>query len=89
MTVSELKGLEETRFTPVQRAIMDVLSDGKPHTKEELKSCLWDDMGVSKTVIIHISNIRKIIRPLGYIITIQVYRRTCSYILSRSISPAE
>lgn len=89
MTVAELKGLEEVRFTPTQREIMNLLSDGKTHTKEELHKLLYDDLGAVSNVFVHITNLRKIIRPAGYIITIQSLRRKPYYVLSQSIAPPE
>lgn len=58
--------LTGSKFTPVQRKIMDLLSDGRPHTVAELCDCLWDDQAAYSTVRVHIMNIRKILRPKGH-----------------------
>ena len=87
MAVADLPKLKGVRFTPTQQRIMDLLSDGESHAKGEVRTCLWDDLGAMKNIHPHIVAIRKAIRPLGYIITIQFRARTPHYILSQSISP--
>lgn len=52
-------------FTKTQRNILDVLADGMPHSTKELKKCLWDELSGDDTIYVHISNIRKVLRPLG------------------------
>ena len=48
------------KYTPTQKRILHVLSDGLSHTKEELKGCLWDELcDVDSTLENHISQIRK------------------------------
>ncbi len=54
-----------TRFTPIQRAMLDVLADGHPHTREELHACLYDDMGAMSNIRAHLTNLRKKLRPAG------------------------
>lgn len=52
-------------LTPIQRKIVEVLSDGLPHHKEQLHECLNDDMGALSNVYAHITALRKILRPKG------------------------
>lgn len=52
-------------FTPTQRAILQVLSDGLPHRREELHACLPDELGPQRNIRAHITAIRKILRPRG------------------------
>ena len=52
-------------FTPTQQKIIDMLSDGKPHSRKELKRCLPDELAELKTVNVHIAHIRLKLRPLG------------------------
>jgi len=54
-----------TEFTPVQRRMLAVLSDGMPHRKHELYPCLNDDLADMKAITVHISAMRKILRPKG------------------------
>lgn len=85
MAVADLPNLEKLRFTPTQQKIMDLLSDGKPHAKDEIRECLWDTMTELRNVHVHITNLRTILRPWGYIITIKFKTRIPQYILSQSI----
>ena len=63
--------------TPTQRAMLDVLADGLPHTREELHACLPDELGVIGNIRPHITAIRKVLRPRGQdIICETAYRRT-------------
>lgn len=52
-------------FTPTEKAIMNVLADGQPHTPEELHSCLPDDLGPRSNIHPHITNIRKRLNLIG------------------------
>jgi DNA-binding response OmpR family regulator len=52
-------------YTPTEQRMLDLLSDGFVHTKEELKRCLWDELARIETVQVHISNLRKKLRPQG------------------------
>lgn len=52
-------------FTPTQRAILDVLSDGKPHTPAELRPCLGDDLAGNAAVRMHVCRLRKRLRERG------------------------
>lgn len=52
-------------FTRTQSAMLDVLADGMPHTRMELHACLDDELGPLSNICMHISNIRKILRPKG------------------------
>ena len=45
--------------------MLELLSDGLPHTREELHACLWDENANLSTVKVHISIIRRTLRPLG------------------------
>lgn len=72
-------GQANGKFTPTQARILAVLSDGLPHTPEELVGCLWDEMTSVKTVRVHIHAIRKILRPAGQDIVCEYIRRDCLY----------
>lgn len=49
----------------VEKKILALLSDGQPHTKEEIHTCLWDECGSVNNVYQHISVLRKKLRPIG------------------------
>lgn len=53
------------QFTPTQRKILQVLSDGLPHPVSELQECLWDDQGIAHNVQAHLTAIRRVLRPRG------------------------
>ncbi len=57
--------MPDDEFTKTQTAILAVLSDGQPHTREELHKCLPDDMTEMAAVRVHVCNIRKLLRPKG------------------------
>ena len=46
MTITELK-------------ILAVLLDGKPHTKEELRGCLADELSDNSVLRVHMCNLRR------------------------------
>lgn len=52
-------------FTNVESRMMELLGDGHPHRPDELHTCLWDREGPVSNVNIHISNLRKKLRPTG------------------------
>ncbi len=51
-------------FSPTQQRIVDLLSDGLLHSKEQIYGMLLTANSVNH-IQMHISNIRKIIRPRG------------------------
>lgn len=53
------------KFTAVETRILRLLSDGMPHTKEEVHSCLSDELGPLKNISVQLSNLRKKLRPMG------------------------
>lgn len=66
-------------FTPTQLCILSVLSDGLAHTGDELRHCLPDDMAQSGTLRMHLTNIRKKLRPHGQDILIEFIRFRVHY----------
>jgi len=65
-------------FTDTQEALLAVLSDGKPHDRSELLSAM-DKLTDFKTVRVHISNIRKKLRPRGEEIVCEYANRRTFY----------
>ena len=52
-------------FTPTQRRMLAVLSDGLPHTRLELAECLEDDLANPASVKKHLYLMRKVLRAQG------------------------
>lgn len=50
---------------PTEQRILDLLSDGQRHTREEIKGLLDDELADMVTVRIHVSNLRKKIAAKG------------------------
>lgn len=64
-------------LTPVEKRMMRLLNDGMVHTKEELRTCLVDDLATNVANISnHIGNIRKKIRRHGHDIVCESIRGT-------------
>jgi len=52
--------------SPIEQKLLDVLSDGKVHSREALKLCLSDEeLTADEAIKMQISNLRKILRPQG------------------------
>lgn len=66
-------------FTPTQQCMLDVLSDGQAHTREELHACLPDEMGALSNIQAHLCAIRKQLRPIGQDILCEFKHRTLHY----------
>jgi hypothetical protein len=56
----------DTKFTPVESRMLDVLSDGMAHTGDELHACLWDTDGDRSNIRTHLANLRRKLRPKGH-----------------------
>lgn len=67
------------KFTPVQQCMLSILADGLPHTRAELHACLSDELGPLRNICVHLSRIRKVLRPAGQDIVCELYRRTICY----------
>jgi len=52
-------------LTPIQQKMLDMLSDGAPHSREELCTCLFDDLGNPTNIHAHLTLIRQFCRPRG------------------------
>jgi DNA-binding CsgD family transcriptional regulator len=55
----------EPAFTPTQRKILAVLSDGLGHRPSELHQCLVDELGSPSNIRAHLAAIRKKLRATG------------------------
>lgn len=52
-------------FTPTQQRMIDILQDGRPHTKTELFECLPDQCSSHKAVNLHLLKINKKLATRG------------------------
>jgi hypothetical protein len=71
--------LMASAYTPTQRRMLRLLQDGLPHARAELKACLVDDLGNWNNVQVHISRLRKRLRPKGQDILCVVANQKISY----------
>ena len=74
-------------YTPTQRKMMEVLSDGQRHRRIELHACLVDELGPLSNITAHISNLRKKLRPKGQDIICEFSSRVIYYRLVRLLGP--
>jgi len=75
-----------SEFTPVQRRMLEVLADGRPHTPLELHACLVDELGPVSNIKFHLTTIRKKLRPRGEDIICEIHNRKMHYRHVRLIS---
>jgi len=54
-----------TAFTPTESRLVKMLSDGKPHSRRELLTCIDDDQAEFSNLRSHICSVRKKVKPLG------------------------
>lgn len=73
-----MKDSSHTDGLTVKERMLRLLSDGLPHTRQELHSCLNDDLGALSNIRAHISSIRQTLRRRGEDIVCElVTRRIC------------
>ena len=65
---------ERDFFTPTQRRIIDLLKDGQPHKRDEVRQCV-DDLASLETLKQHLIELRKKLRPHGYDVICQILNR--------------
>lgn len=66
-------------FTATEKKILEVLSDGMSHSKDEIRAVLPDDMAMNGTISVHIFHIRKKLQPIGQDIICEFVRRRGFY----------
>ncbi|HYE70380.1 MAG TPA: helix-turn-helix domain-containing protein [Aquabacterium sp.] len=79
--------LSDLQFTPAQQRIVDLMADGLPHTKEELRRTLWDDLASTVTAQVHLCHIRKKLRTAGCDVLIQYLGNRLHYRLVAYLAP--
>ena len=76
-------------WTPTQARILEMLRDGMTHPPSEVLTCLEDPQGELATLYVHISTIRKKLRPVGLDILIRMVHSRSQYIMVRLLSPQD
>jgi len=66
-------------FTRIQRKILKLLSDGLPHRPAELQQCLYDTETSLAGVRVHLTLLRKKLRPNGEDIICEYINRSYRY----------
>ena len=66
-------------FTPTERRILSLLSDGLPHKRKEVHGCLDDDLAAMAAIRWHIMNLRTKLRRSGQDIVCELVGRTINY----------
>ena len=70
--------MEGNGFSPTQRKILAILSDGLPHKLDELTACM-DSLTNPRTLHSHLATIRIHLRPQGEDIICQFIQRQRQY----------
>jgi hypothetical protein len=65
-------------WTPTQRRIINLLADGLPHARGELRRCLHDELGDESNVRFHIHRIRRQL-PSHEAIVCEIWRGRITY----------
>lgn len=55
----------KSRLSPIQQRMLQVLSDGLPHSREAMLECLQDDQCSLTGHLAHLTAIRKVLRLKG------------------------
>lgn len=67
------------RTTATQRKILGLLSDGKPHPREQVRDCLPDYLSDYRALNTHLVNIRRNLRTKGEDIVCVFFQRRIYY----------
>lgn len=65
---------QKSLFTPTEQRMLEILNDGFRHSKEELARCLDDDLTRTQTIIWHLFNLRRKLKPKGLGVLIEKER---------------
>ena len=74
------------QLTPTERRLYDMLSDGEPHTKEELQTCMSDTLTGQQVMQVHLVNMRPKIRSRGLGVLTQTIKGKLHYRMVQFIS---
>lgn len=79
--------MKRNGFTKVEQRMLEVLSDGLPHSRKELHACLYDELSRISSIRYHLSNIRKKL-PDGETVICEYVGTTFKYRHIRLLKPA-
>ncbi len=71
--------MADNQYTPTETAMLRVLADGQAHLREELHSCLPDELSSLSAIHRHISSIRKRLSLSGQTIVCELRNRRYYY----------
>ena len=77
------------KYTPTQKRILEVLKDGLPHPREEVVGCIADELAQSNAIRVHLTLLRRKLNPIGLHITIEYVRMKMHYRLVRLLTSAD
>ena len=67
-------------WTKTEVKILNILADGHPHPREELFTCIDDDLAnLKRQLAFHVCNIRRKLKPYGQTIVCQIGDAPISY----------
>ena len=73
-------------YTPTEKRIINLLSDGRAHSREEIHELLEDELSPLSAINYHITNLRSKVKGRGLIILCVSVRRNLRYQLVRELS---
>ena len=63
----------------IGEAILELLADGQPHTKQEIILQCMDELSSANALQVHICGLRKLLRPRGQDIICELVNRRINY----------
>lgn len=76
------------RLSKTQRKMLDILADGLPKSKPELRKCLYDTDGDAVNIRAHIYAIRRIVRQYGLDVLCEIFDCRTHYRLIKYVDEA-
>lgn len=67
------------KFSPTEQILVNILQDGMPHSKSELKAALDGEYTSDGSIRVHMHSIRKKLNPLGQTVICEFYKRNLAY----------
>lgn len=81
--------LDGFNFTPLQAKFMRLLSDGRPHTRDEIREAVEDPLYANYNISDLVMRVRRYLHPRGLDIVCVKPGRKTFYRLVRVITPGE
>jgi len=74
------------KLTATERRLFQMFSDGEPHTKAELITCLNDELADCHAMQLHLTRMRPKIREQGLLVVTQYISGRVHYRMVRAIN---